>query len=117
MIPKPKTLKGEALKFIDTNEAWMSDPLLHYSTVVKGFYEQKFEMDMIAEYFGNWMPYENMNKAHHYCTKDSGFYIYFDIVQDKPIAMYLHGWRVGVPRTLDEFISNCQQMDLPLEWI
>ena len=78
------------------------------------FFTQQFKPELITELFEGWYL-EDDDKCRYYCqTNIGGVYAhvsgsgYFDIILDGRV--YPH------PRTLDDFITDCQRSGIELEW-
>jgi len=80
------------------------------------FYSQKFEPELITELFEGWgcdveddsYWFRNNHDKINYARSEMGGYIQYDST--------LMNQTFDIPRTLDDFITDCQRAGIELEW-
>ena len=126
---KPKELIGEVKKFEDLIKSFINgDPsqinsnahyqMLIYLFKITDFLTQDFAPSMIEKYFEGW---EKVDADTHLISRvnNTDIEIYFNA------EGFLEFWAIDLngldftfptPKTLSDFISNCLNADIKLEW-
>src|SRR3990167_5803062 len=118
MNKKPTYLTGEVKEFIDLqitlgarHSSWADD--VEMTSDIREdnreFYSQQFQPEMITEYFEGW-EYDFFYQRK--CYKEVITFIHNSGV------MFINGNQFAVsPKTLSQFITNCIQAGIKLQWI
>lgn len=73
---------------------------------IADFYSQPFKSELITELFEGWKTYDSLGYLHRGNA----------IAVRNNLYMYnLSSWQ-NPPRTLDDFINDCQRYNIELEW-
>ena len=79
------------------------------------FYSQPFKFELITELFDGW-EYDEWNEIFWYEPDNND--VVASISEDNQTILYnfTYEWRNIIPETLDDFIRDCQRINIPLFW-
>jgi len=127
MIPKPEILKGEVKELNVLLAEWIDISISVYRfeiNQVNTFYSQPFKPEIITEYFKGWEMgidkegdlYVTDNYEEFSFYNDSDTSIRYMRMKYLEMPNVIPEQLIEMPKTLSQFITNCIQSNIKLEW-